>query len=96
MILVVGATGQVGTAVVRKLVDANERAVDMGIWIRPGGGRTDPPARVRLGSDASFAQLLRTGAPARVDDTDTLDPKTAEQFSAAGYRSSIAVPIRVR
>ncbi len=82
-------------AVVRKFVDGNERALDMGVWIRPGGRRTAPPARLSLSSDASFTQLLRTGESARVDDTATLDARTAELYARAGYATSIAVPIRV-
>ncbi len=82
-------------AVVRKFVDDHERAVVIGMWIRPGEGRSEPPARVSLSSDASFAQLLRTGTSSRVDDTQTLDRHTADLYENAGYRTSIVVPIRV-
>ena len=86
---------QADAAVVRKFVDDDDRSVDLGRWVRPGGGRGDPPARVRQSSDAPLAQLLRTGAAARVDDTNTLDAATAAQFAEAGYRAGVAVPIRV-
>lgn len=82
-------------AVIRKFDDSTDRVIDMGQWVRTDADIDEPPTRIRLSSDAPVARLLRTGTSARVDDVATLDNETAAQFMEAGYRTSVAVLVRV-
>jgi PAS domain S-box-containing protein len=50
---------------------------------------------LRLEKGLAVAQVLRTGAPARVDDYSGVPGRAAELMRELGFRSTVAVPITV-
>jgi signal transduction histidine kinase/PAS domain-containing protein len=74
---------------------ADGTAVIVGAWGIPGIELFEPGEAIRLDGATVLTQVLRTGAPARVDSYEGLPGPLAARMREIGRRGAVAAPIHV-
>ncbi|MFL5905749.1 MAG: MASE1 domain-containing protein [Solirubrobacteraceae bacterium] len=72
-----------------------DSATAVGGWSRDGRLRLPVGTTLDLDGDTVVSKVLRTGEPQRVDRYEDVAGDLAETLRRAGYRASVAAPVRV-
>jgi len=68
-------------------------AVAVGAFNKPGVRGVPAGTEMPLRADTAAGRVFRTGAPARVENYDTLDGVVARELRRVGFHSSVAAPV---